>query len=327
MICALLTLIISGSALAGHGIILVYHRFGDDRYPTTSVSLEEFERQMAYLKEEGYRVVPLSVLVEMIREGREIPPRTVAITIDDGYRSTMRAYEILRRYSFPFTVFLYMEAVGRYPDFLTLEEIEELKAYGKVEFENHSYSHRAFGLMRDSGEFLKDLEESERRFQQLFGRKPRFYALPFGYYNREIIEILRERGYVAVFTQDPGNVGRFTDPYRIPRQAIVGSWSRMENFRKKLRREPLPLKELVPPYGFLEDNPPRRVGAALLFPERYSDCRIYITELGWKVAKREGSFVFREEIPFLERRWNRVGVKCRNRESGRWAESFWMIAR
>ncbi len=324
MICALSILITSGRA--EYGTILLYHRFGDDRYPTTSVSLEDFERQMSYLKEKGYRVVPLSRLVDMVREGT-IPPKTVAITIDDGYGTTMKAFAVLRRFGYPFTVFLYMEAVGRYPDFLTEEDLKELTAYGKVEFENHSYSHRAFGLMRDPSAFLEDLERSERRFQELFGRRPRFYALPFGYYNRRIIDILKRRGYTAVFTQDPGNVGGHTELHRIPRQAIVGSWSRMENFRKKLEREPLPLKELLPDYGFLRRNPPERVGALLLFPERYTDCRVYVTELGWKIAKREGALVFRDGVPFLKRKWNRIGVKCRNRETGRWAESFWMVAR
>jgi len=279
LICALLILITSGRAQ--YGTILLYHRFGDDRYPTTSVSLEDFERQMSYLKEEGYRVVPLSRLVDMIRKGK-IPPKTVAITIDDGYGTTMKAFAVLRKFGYPFTVFLYMEAVGRYPDFLSVEDLKELMAYG---------------------------------------------ALPFGYYNRQVIDVLKSRGYTAVFTQDPGNVDKHTELYRIPRQAIVGSWSRMENFRKKLEREPLPLKDLLPDYGFLRENPPKRIGALLLFPERYVDCRIYVTELGWKIAQRQGALVFREEIPFLRRKWNRIGVKCRNRETGRWAESFWMVAR
>jgi len=140
---ALLILIISGRAWADYGIILLYHRFDDERYPTTSVSIEDFEEQMEYLRREGYRVVPLSELVEAILTGRKIPPKTVAIT---------KAYRVLRRFGYPFTVFLYMEAVGRYPDFLTLEDLKELESYGKVEFENHSYAHRAFGLMRDLNE-------------------------------------------------------------------------------------------------------------------------------------------------------------------------------
>ncbi len=313
-------------AFADYATILVYHRFGDDRYPSTSVSLEDFEAQMKFLREQGFKVIPLSSLINSLRKREKIQPKTVVITIDDGYKSTMKAFEILKKFNYPFTVFLYMEAVDRYPDFLSLEDIKKLKNYGKVEFENHSYSHRAFGLMRDTETFLKDLEKSEERFEKIFGHKPNFYALPFGYYNSEILAILKEKGYKAVFTQDPGNVNNFTDLYRIPRQAIVGSWSKMENFKKKLFREALTLQRLIPTYGFLEENPPEKIGAVLKYPNLYKDCRIYITELGWEIAKRKGNFVFRDNIPFLKRKWNRVGVKCRNL-NGKWAESFWIIAR
>lgn len=320
-----LTLLISGELFAGTATILLYHRFGDDRYPTTSVSMEKFESQMKYLKEEGYRVIRLSELVELLKKGEKIPERTVVITIDDGYRSTYKAYRVLRKFNFPFTVFLYMEAVGRYPDFLTMEELEELKNSGLVEFENHSYSHKPFGLIKSTGEFLKDLHKSEKRFQELFGVKPRFYALPFGYYNKEILEILRERGYEAVFTQDPGNVDHTTDLYRIPRQAIVGSWSEMNNFKKKLNREVLPIETFIPGWGFLEKNSPEKIGAVIKNSGAYSHCRIYITELGWKIAKREDSLIFRDGLPELKRRWDRVGVKCRNNNTNKWAESFWLI--
>ncbi len=327
MICALLILLISAEVLAGHATILLYHRFGDERYPSTSVSMEDFEKEIRYLWENNYRVISLGELVSIIKSGKELPDKSVVITIDDGYRSTMKAYDVLKRYGYPFTVFLYLEAIGRYPDFLSLKDIEELKRYGKVDFGNHSYSHRAFGLQRNLSAFKEDLIRSEREFVKLFGRKPKFYALPFGYYNREMLKILKERGYEAVLTQDPGNVGSFTDPYRIPRQAIVGSWSKMDNFLRKIRSEPLPLKETVPDIGFLKKNPPDRIGAELRNPDDYRDCRIYITEIGWRRAKRTGDKVYVDNIPELRRRWNRVGVRCKNVKTGAWAESFWMIIR
>lgn len=326
---AVLSLIISLAEFArsGQATILLYHRFGDERYPSTSVSLEDFYRQMKYLKDNGYRVIPLSRLVEMLEKREEIPDKTVVITIDDGYRTTMKAFEILKEFGYPFTVFLYMEAVGRYPDFLTLEDIREMEKYGKAEFENHSYSHRAFGFDVDLKRFLEDLEKSESRFVKIFGRKPTMYAFPYGFYNLALIEILRQKGYRAVFTQDPGNVDNSSDLFRLSRQAIVGSWSKMEHFVKKLRRENLPLKGLFPEPGFLESNPPPRIGGELRDPAHYSDCRIYVSELGWRLAEKDGSKVFIKQSKPLKSRWNRIGVKCRNKKTGRWAESFWFVMR
>ncbi len=120
-------------ARGDYATVFIYHRFGDNRYPTTSVSMEDFKKQMEFLKKNNYNVVSPDELWQMVKSGRKIPPKTVVITIDDGYRTTMRAFKVLKEYNFPFTVFLYMEAIGRYPDFLTIEEIKKLKNYDENE--------------------------------------------------------------------------------------------------------------------------------------------------------------------------------------------------
>ena len=323
-----MTLLLSGElVLGGHATILLYHRFDDSRYPSTSVSLQDFYQQMKYLKDNGYRVIPLSQLVDSIENGKDIPPKTVVITIDDAYKSTMKAFEILKEFDYPFTVFLYMEAVARYPDFLSREDIKKLKEWGKVEFQNHSYSHKAFGFDVDIEKFIQDLEKSERRFERLIGHKPTMYAFPYGFYNLALIEILKQRGYRAVFTQDPGNVDSQSDLFRLNRQAIVGSWSKMKHFVKKLRRESLHLSELIPPPGFLETDKPEKIGGRLRSPSGYKECRVYVSELGWHRAKKVKDLVAIKNTKKLKRRWNRIGVKCLNIKTGRWSETFWMVMR
>ena len=328
MIVAILTLLLSGElVLGGHATILLYHRFDDDRYPTTSVSLEDFYKQMKYLKDNGYRVIPLSELVSILERGKDVPDKTVVITIDDAYKSTMKAFEILKEFDYPFTIFLYMEAVARYPDFLTREDIKKLKEWGKVEFQNHSYSHQAFGFDVSIERFVEDLKKSERRFKRLIGKKPTMYAFPYGFYNLALIEILKQRGYKAVFTQDPGNVDSASDIFRLNRQAVVGSWSKMKHFVKKLKRESLHLSEMIPPPGFLESDTPPRIGGRLVDPSTYDKCRIYVSELGWNRVRKRRDLVVIENSKRLKRRWNRIGVKCLNLRRGRWAETFWMVMR
>lgn len=325
MIVAVLTLLTSTDLRAGQATILLYHRFEDERHPGTSTSLKDFYNQMKFLKEHGYRVIPLKDLVKLLEERKPIPDKAVVITIDDGYRSTMKAFEILKEFDFPFTIFLYMEAVGRYPDFLTFDDIKKLLEFGKADFENHSYSHRAFGFDVNLREFLEDLEKSEERFERIFGRKPEFYAFPYGFYNLALVEVLRQRGYRAVFTQDPGNVDVHSDPFRLSRQAVVGSWSRMDHFIRRLNRENLPVEDFFPDPGFLEQNPPPKIGGRLKFPSRYSDCEVYVSELGWMKVERSGAEVFIKVNRVLQRKWNRIGIRCRNNDTGMWAEAFWMV--
>jgi len=63
----------------------------------------------------------LARLVRLLATPAAVPERAVVITIDDGYRSVYTgAWPILRQYGYPFTVFLYVEAVEKkYREFLS----------------------------------------------------------------------------------------------------------------------------------------------------------------------------------------------------------------
>src|SRR5437762_8991612 len=76
----------SGQQLAG-AVIIQYHRFGEDDVPTTNIRLAQFEAHLAELKKSKYTVLPLADVIAALREGRALPDRTVAITIDDAYTS------------------------------------------------------------------------------------------------------------------------------------------------------------------------------------------------------------------------------------------------
>jgi peptidoglycan/xylan/chitin deacetylase (PgdA/CDA1 family) len=86
--------------------ILVYHRVNDERanfFP--GVPVERFQRQMEVLARHA-TVLPLGELVERVL-GRDLPPRSVAITFDDGYRDNYEcAYPVLRALQLPATIFL-----------------------------------------------------------------------------------------------------------------------------------------------------------------------------------------------------------------------------
>jgi peptidoglycan/xylan/chitin deacetylase (PgdA/CDA1 family) len=93
--------------------ILTYHRVGDDGdayVPATSVS--GFECHMRCLREH-FRPLSLSDLLAAA-ERREVPPRAVAVTFDDGYEDTfIHAFPIIQRYEIPVTVYLATGLIGQ----------------------------------------------------------------------------------------------------------------------------------------------------------------------------------------------------------------------
>ena len=283
----------------GYGVVLLYHRFGDARYPTTSVSIEDFRFQMEYLKRAGFRVVSLGEFLGYLKRGR-FPGKVALITIDDGYKSTLKAFEVLKEYNYPFLLFLYMEAFNRYPDFLTLEDVRMMLKSGLVSLGLHSYSHFRLSALpsAERESFVeRDTLKALARFKKLFGFYPKVYSYPYGEYSRDIVSFISSR-FDAAFTQDLGTVDNCTSPYLVPRIPVVGSWSRPEVFVRLLRLRPLCIRGY--PYGFV----PGRLRLRLGLPHGFRNCYLYATHTGWRRMERAS------EVTLNITGKERIGVKC-----------------
>jgi peptidoglycan/xylan/chitin deacetylase (PgdA/CDA1 family) len=93
-------------------LILMYHRFTnhEDEYAT---SMRAFECHLRYLKTH-YRIVSLSQIADHLRQGKTLPPRLAAITIDDGYQDAYEiAFPLLRHYGVPATLFVVTDFIER----------------------------------------------------------------------------------------------------------------------------------------------------------------------------------------------------------------------
>ncbi len=284
---------------------------------------------MLYLKKNKYNVISLKELYRLVKEKKPIPPKTVVITIDDGYRTTVKAYRVLKELGFPFTVFLYMEAVGRYPDFLTINQIREMEKSGLVDFENHLYSHPHLALWRvklPEEEYLKRLkrekELSEKRFQEIFGRKPEFLAFPYGEYDRISVKFFKEDGYKLLLTQDRGSYAG--KRILVPRMAVVGSQSGFRKFVSDLKVEPLPVKKHYPNYGLYSGKTVKPV-FFIENPEKYRNCWIYATKNGWVKGIKTGNRVESPTNLPIKSHTTRIGVKCWDTRTKKKSEYFFLI--
>ena len=110
--------------------ILTYHKFSNGSSNRMTVKTEEFERQMRYLKENGYRTVGLDQLLDFMEFKSSLPDKAVVITIDDGWRSAYQiAYPILKEYGFKAVLFLYTDFVGG-GKALNWDQVEEMSRNG-----------------------------------------------------------------------------------------------------------------------------------------------------------------------------------------------------
>lgn len=336
-LCLLLMVLSPILGLAGNNAtILIYHRFGDNRYPTTNISTEAFGEQMDFLKDNGYTVLPLGQLVSLLKMKEEIPANTVVITIDDAYSTVYEnAWPILKKHGYPFTVFVYAKGVDQnYGDYMNWSQLRELKEHG-VDLQDHSFSHKHLAFRRkDMDEFgyrawiSGDMVKSMALFSRELGDTPRFFALPYGEYNQVVIEEAKNLGYEAVFSQDPGAVGPHSDLYCLPRQPILGDeWASMPHFEKILRLTDFPVTDLTPPPQQLADAMVTKFQVRMINPDDYipGSFGFWVSGLGWHQAQRKGDILYFTSEKPLQRPINRVVVSGREAKSRKLATRTWML--
>src|SRR3546814_17130514 len=121
----------------------MYHRFGEDDLPSTSIRLSQFEAHLAELTSGRYRVMALPEIVARLRAGQPLPQRAVAITIDDAALSVYReAWPRLKAAGLPFTLFVSTEPLDRgFSDSMSWQQLRELSGHPLVTVGNHGHRH------------------------------------------------------------------------------------------------------------------------------------------------------------------------------------------
>lgn len=250
-----------------HAVVLMYHRFGEAAYPSTSVRLDQFEAQLGHLAEGGYKVWPLAKVVADLAGGRPVPDGVLAITVDDAYASVYaEAYPRLRERGWPFTVFVATDSVDRGQGApLTWDQMREMAAHGAT-FANHTASHDHL-LRRLPGEdeaawearVRADIGRAASRLTAELGASPSLFAYPYGEYDPALAALVRDMGYTA-FGQHSGAMGADSDPAALPRFPIAEAFGALDAFRVKVASLPLPVSAVDPTDPVVHGaNPPRLV--------------------------------------------------------------------
>ena len=244
-------------------VVFMYHRFGENRYPSTNIRMEQFAFQLAYLKKHHYNVWPLSKIVSTLKAGKSLPPKTVALTMDDAYKSVYtRAFALLRKYRFPFTVFVNTKPVDKhYGAFMTWDQMRKMGEYG-AEFGNHTMTHPSFVSFLSLGDakmkeaITKELQGAEKRLRKELGSAyVKIVAYPFGEYTNGIRKIVKGLGYDAC-AQMGGVLNSQTDLAEIPRFPMSERFATKKGFVLKLRTKALPLAEMPRVDHLVSKNPP-----------------------------------------------------------------------
>ncbi|MDD2735351.1 MAG: polysaccharide deacetylase family protein [Desulfuromonadaceae bacterium] len=216
--------------------VLCYHRFSLHRSSDKiTVSEETFDKQMAYLKNNGYNIITLKQLNEFIEFRRKPPKNSLVITIDDAVKAVKTiAYPILKKYAFTAVIFVNTDntKIKQNSVFLNWDELKELKNSGVFEIESHTASHSDLTTMNDE-QLQRELGDSKRILAEKLGINSRFVAYPYGLFNNNVLEVMKRYDYKLGLTVIRGANGAFNHPYALNRSMIYNS-EKIEDFAKTL---------------------------------------------------------------------------------------------
>src|SRR5438876_146376 len=255
-------------------IIFCYHRLVDKvRYPGTEITPADFEAQMKLLKDSGITVISMQDLLAWKRGEKNIPPRCAVITFDDGWKSQYEvAWPIMKKFGYPFTMFLYTEGVRGGSlgggEAITWEQLADMRDNG-VDIEAHSATHQDLReghnimLAAPGGkktrtkltgpEYEKWVQNevvgSKELLEQRLGIKANCFAVPFGNYNEHVKQLARNAGFEAMFTVY-GQPITFTSP--------LDSLGRYAIEANKSKRTGLSESMWLPPHRFPRRQNQRR---------------------------------------------------------------------
>ncbi|MGN7387248.1 polysaccharide deacetylase family protein [Sporosarcina sp. SAFN-015] len=223
--------------------VLMYHdltrvKLSDN---VSVLEVKNFEEQMAYLKKNNWTTITPRQLELWVQGKLNLPEKSVLITFDDGYESTIElGYPILKRNGLKATSFLITSRIGK-PGMVSEYDLQ--KTTDVYSYENHTHSFHMFnsrtGLsyMQSESRYSigADLKEANDAIEEILGgHKVRAHAYPYGKNSPQAVQALKDAGISIAFTIEEGNVHRGDSIYALNRQRVHSNMS-LKDFADKLK--------------------------------------------------------------------------------------------
>ena len=234
-------------------LALMYHRFNENKYPSTNIKMNVFKKQINIINNLGFNFFDPGNLEKNFSSPKI--EKKILITIDDAFLSFYEtAWPFLKKNKIPFILFVSTEAVGK-RGYMTWAQIKEIEKEAYAYIGNHSHSHE-YLVKLEKNIFLNDINKSIKIFTEQLGYNPVFFSYPFGEYS-EYIKKNISQNFQFSFGQHSGVIDFNKDRYELPRFPINEKYGDLERFKFLINLHPLQYKNLKPKDKFIriENNP------------------------------------------------------------------------
>jgi peptidoglycan/xylan/chitin deacetylase (PgdA/CDA1 family) len=234
--------------------ILLYHRFGPVKADSMTITTPVFAAHLAYLKENGFTVIPLRRLIDHYQGRGPAPaPKSVVIVADDAHRSVYtEMLPLVQQYRIPVTLFTYPSAISNASYAMTWDQLREVKGTGLFDIQSHTYWHpnlkqekRKLAPAEYNKLVTTQLTRSKARLEQELGGTVDLLAWPFGIYDQELLSQAIATGYVATFSIEARPATAADKVMILPRYLLTDA-HRGDRFARIVASVPRPLVAEAP---------------------------------------------------------------------------------
>ena len=280
-------------------IALMYHRFEENKYPSTNIRINDFIKHIELMKNSNIEFIDEKTLKEIILKKKNYSEKKILLTIDDAFLSFYKnAWPILQKEKIPFILFVNTREINnRHPNYMSWDQIREIQKSNLGIIGGHSFSHKYLAFATED-EIIKDINKSIEDYKRELNFNPEIFSYPFGEYSLEVKNIVKKLGYVMAFGQHSGVIHQRSDIFELPRFPINESYGTLDRFSFLLNTSPLPYKFFKPDEKLLKTNNPPNI--EIEFEQNVRNINCFTNEGGsWK----------KSEITYLDNNWIRVLLK------------------
>ncbi|GAM07865.1 putative polysaccharide deacetylase YxkH [Geobacter sp. OR-1] len=212
--------------------ILLYHRFGPTVADGMTITTPVFESHLQYLRNNGFKVIPLRRLVDWYQKKAPAPPpKSVVIVEDDAHKTVYSdMLPLVKKYNVPVTIFVYPSAISNAKYAMTWEQLRELKKTGLFDIQSHTFWHPNFKREKKKlkpAELDKlvntQLRKSKDKLEKELGGSVDMLAWPFGIFDDYLLGKAAASGYTATFTIERHHAGAGDSVMKLPRYLLINS--------------------------------------------------------------------------------------------------------
>ena len=296
---------------------IMYHRFNENKYPSTNIKMNIFKEHINIIKKSGFNFQYPNNFEDQFN----IPKlqKKILITIDDAFESFYtEAWPYLKENKIPFILFVSTAPVGK-RGYMTWKQIKEVESKDFAYIGHHSHTHE-YLIDVSNEEFILDIQTANKIFLKELGYIPSLFSYPFGEYSKFMKDYI-SKNFKYAFGQHSGVIDLNKDKFELPRFPINEKYGELKRFKSIINYFPLEYKKILPEEKQLSKNtnPPKFKVEFFKAQKNLNNINCYSNEGDvWKKSKTKFknnslSIEFRE--PFKPRRGR---INCSLNDNGKW---------